>query len=429
MFLSLIGRANVEWCSPLNDMQDNLNDVQNVNCADIDKKGQCKAAPPVDENELKNKITRLITISEDPKKIEQAQRNWRSFTSQNPWAVKMYAEMSQYEIQEKLPPTPIMDWFSDPKFSEGAKSKDEYKKAFIEKYVAFAKKMDCTPTFKASNNYMEPHPTIQGFSAEKMGREERDVRLRKLNEELKDPKNVQAVKDRMKQISDESPDRFYLCHDKPDLEGHGTVPARYTIANRFQPCAGNFKKNFANNKFDVSPPEMSKLLATPEADELSKCIKDRMAQGAKIHHISINASASSLNNTGDAEKRFCKKGFLGLSEARAETAKNKILPGLFEKAGYGDFDLSTANVEVNAKGANGDGTSGPCVYEMKNGKEVLKPYYTTKAGQEELDENRFVKVHVTFEDTSKKVDERIPKYQPMYRCKKIDFKCDASGVN
>ncbi|MCM2352403.1 MAG: hypothetical protein NDI63_02225 [Pseudobdellovibrio sp.] len=411
-------------CSPLNELGENIQNVQDVNCEQINKEGQCKEAPPIDANALRNKITRLLDLSVDPVKMESAARNWSNFVKQNPWAPKMYAERSQYEVQEKLPPIPIMDWFSDVKFADGVKSKEEYKKAFIDKYVAFAQKMDCSPTFRASDNYVEPHPTVKGFSAEKMGRDEKEMRLRKLKEEMNDPKNVQAVKDRMKKISDESADRFYICRDKPDLDSNGQVPGRFAVANRFQPCAGNFKKNFANNKYDVSQPELGKLLATPEADELSKCIKERMAQGAKVHHISINASASSLNNTGDAEKRFCKKGFLGLSEARAETAKSKILPGLFEKAGQGGFDLSKAKIEVSAQGANGDGTSGPCVYETKNGKEVLKPYYNTKAGQEELDENRYVNVQVTFEDTTKKINDNIPKYEPMYRCKKIEFKCE-----
>ena len=435
IFLSILIVAQLTYansqldCSPLNDLSENLQDVQDVNCEQINKDGMCKEAAPVDENALRNKISSLLRVSEDPARIERLGKNWDAETRSAPWITKMYAERTRYETQEKIKPTPILDWISDKNYSSNAKTKEEYKKAFIDKYVDYAKKMDCTPTFKASDSYINPHPTIKGFTAEKMGREEKDMRLRQLKAEINDPKNIQAAKDELKKIADSSTDKFFICHDKPDLDQSGNPPARFTVANRFQPCAGNFKKNFENNKYDVSQPELSKLLATPEADELSKCIKDRIAQGAKVHHISVNSSASSLNNTGDAEKRFCKKGFLGLSEARAETAKNKILPGLFDKAGQGNFDLSKVTVNVNANGANGDGTSGPCVYEMKNGKEVLKPYYNTKAGQEELDENRFVKVQVTFEETTKKVTGDIPKYQPMYRCKKIEFKCDASGAN
>lgn len=411
-FMAQVVSAQADKCSLRNDQ------IPKPDCQMIDQAGQCKEAPPVDENALRNKISGLIKISEDPERIKRLTTNWTNETRLNPWQVKMYAERTQYEIQEKLPPMPILDYFSDPKFAPSAKSKEVYKEAFINKYIDFAKKMDCSPTFKLSDNYVEPHPTLKGFTAENMGREEREFRLRNLRADMAKPENVKAVQDRMKQISDESPSRMLICSEKPELD------ARYKVAERFQPCAGNFKKNFENNKYEVPQTDLAKLMASPEADDLSKCIKDRLAQGAKLHHISINSSASSLNNTGDAEKKFCKKGFANLSAARAQSARNQILPGLFEKAGYSGFDLAKANVQINSNGANGDGTSGPCVYETKNGKEVLKPYYSTKAGKEELDENRYVKVQVTFEDTTKKANENIPIYQPMYRCKKIDFKCE-----
>lgn len=401
-------------CNLLNDPHR----AQSESCDIINQAGQCKEAPPVDANALRSRITSLIKISEDPARIKRFKENWNNESRLNPWAMKMYAERSSYEIQEKLAPVPILDYFSDVQFSSFAKSKEEYKKAFIEKYIDFAKKMDCSPTFRVSSNYVEAHPTLQGFSAEKMGRDEREARIRSLREDMNKPENIKAVQDRMKKIADESTSKFFICNDKPELD------ARYKVTERYQPCAGNFKKNFENNKYDVSETDLSKLLATSEANELSQCIKDRLAQGAKLHHVSIVASASSLNNTGEAEKKFCKKGFLNLSTARAETARNKVLPELFAKAGFAKFDLNKTQIEINATGANGDGTSGPCVYEMKNGKEVLKPYYSTKAGQEELDENRYVKIQVTFEEASKKVDDRVPHYRPMYRCKKIDFKCE-----
>lgn len=422
--------ANSELdCSPLNDLSENLQDVQDVNCEQINKDGMCKEAAPVDENALRNKITNLLKISEDPARIERLQKNWAAETKQNPWIVKMYADRSQYEIQEKLKPEPIISWFANTTFAPDAKSQEEYKKSFIDKYVAFAKKMDCAPTFRASPNYIENHPTVKGFDAKNMGRDEKEARLRQLRDEIKDAKNIKAAEDHIKELNAKSKDSFFICNNKPDLDQNGNPPARYISAQKYPPCAGNFKKNFENNKYDVSQPELEKLLKTPEAEELSACIKDRLAKGAKLHHVSINSSASSLNNTGDAEKRFCRKGFLGLSEARAQTAKDKILPGLFTKAGQGNMNMSSVKVEVNAGGANGDGTSGPCVYEMKNGREVLKPYYNTDAGRAELDENRYVKVQVTFDEQVQSVSNNVPNYRPVYRCKKIEFKCDASGAN
>lgn len=405
-------------CSPLNDLSDNVQNIQDVNCEEINKNGQCKEAPPVDKEAMKKKIEGLLNFTTDPARMHGLKTAFDQYLKSNPWAQKFYAPRNNYDRERRTAPVPILDWFADPAFAELAKTPDEYKKGFIEKYASFAEKMDCTPTFKASSNYVESHPTIEEFRADKMGREQREFKLRNMRKDMADPKNVQALKERLQKIADESPNAFYICSTKPELE------ARTIVANRIQPCAGNFKKNFANNKFDVSTAELGKLLATPEAKEVSECIKDRLAKGAKLHHVSINSSASSLNNTGEAASRFCKKGFLGLSQARAETAKTKILPALFSQAGQTGFDISTAKVDINAAGANGDGTTGACVYEMKNGKEVLKPYYNTKAGQAELEDSKYVKVQVTFEDNTKKVSDSIPTFQPMYRCKKIEFKCE-----
>ena len=49
---------------------------------------------------------------------------------------------------------------------------------------------------------------------------------------------------------------------------------------------------FENNKYDVTEPELSTLLKTKEAQEVSACIKSRLAQGAKLHHVSIVSSSS-----------------------------------------------------------------------------------------------------------------------------------------
>lgn len=419
IFTSQMALANpVLNCSPLNDLGDNIKSVQDVNCEEINKNGQCKEAPPVDKDAMKKKIEGLLNFTTDPARMHGLKTTFDQYLKSNPWAEKFYAPRNNYDRERRTAPVPILDWFADPKFTELAKTPEEYKKGFIEKYASFAEKMDCTPTFKASSNYIESHPTIAEFSADKMGREQREFKLRNMRKDMGDPKNVQALKDRLQKIADESIDTFYVCSTKPELE------ARTMVSNRIQPCAGNFKKNFANNKFDVSTAELGKLLDTPEAKEVSECIKDRLAKGAKLHHISINSSASSLNNTGEAANRFCKKGFLGLSQARAETAKTKILPALFSQAGQAEFDISKAKVEINAAGANGDGTTGACAYETKNGKEVLKPYYNTKAGQAELEDSKYVKVQVTFEDSTKKVSDSIPTYQPYYRCKKIEFKCE-----
>lgn len=412
---SLFAQAPAK-CEPNGSLTRNASEIKAVSCEEINRNGQCKEATPVDTNAMRKIIEGQLSFTTDPKRVEDLKRNWSSFVKGNPWAEKFYGPRSNSE--SRLPAVPILNWFADPAFAENAKSSEEYKKAFVDNYVAFGQKMDCQPTFRASDKYIESHPTIEHFNADKMGKEQREFKLRNMRKEMADPKNVQALQERLKKISDESLDTFLICSSKPELE------ARTTVSMKYQPCAGNFKKNFENNKYDISSTELKKLLETAEAKEVSACINQRLAQGAKLHHISINSSASSLNNTGEAESRFCKKGFLGLSEARAETAKNKILPALFAKAGQAGFDPSKVKVDINAAGSNGDGTSGDCPYETKAGREVLKSRYASKAGQAELEDSKYVKVQVTFEDGTKKVSDSIPTYQPMYRCKKIEFKCE-----
>lgn len=402
-------------CDPATNLTQYANQMKSVTCEDINNQGQCKEGAKVDVNAMKKIIEGQLNVTSDPKRLEDLKRNWNSYIKANPWAEKFYGP--RYS-SSKLPPEPILNWFADPSFAAEAKSAEEYKKAFVEKYVEFGRKMDCQPTFKGGANYIEPHPTIKEFSAEKMGREQREFKLREMRKEMVDPKNVQAVQEHLKKISNDSATSFFICNSKAELE------ARTTVSQKYKPCSGNFKKNFENNKFDISPSEVKQILNTPEAQELTACINERLSQGAQLHHININSSASALNNTGEAEKRFCKKGFLGLSQARAEAAKNKILPELFAKAGKSGFDINKVKVDINAGGENGDGTSGACPYETKGGREFLKAKYSSPAGQKELEDSKYVKVQVTFEDNSKKVSDSIPTYQPMYRCKKIEFKCE-----
>ncbi|MBC7457036.1 MAG: hypothetical protein H7235_02065 [Bdellovibrionaceae bacterium] len=418
------GQSSALKCEPINELVKNANQTKAVACEEINKNGRCKPGIHIDPNTMRNKIEADFKFSSNPETIVRLTKDWDSFIKTNPHFTKFYAVRNNLEIAQKKAPVPVLDWFSDPAFAPNTKATEEYKKDFIEKYVAFSQKYDCTPSFWSSAQ-LEPHPAIKGFTTEKMGREEKEYRLVQLKKELNDPKNIQMLADHMKKISESSLNNFLLCSIRPETDADGRPFGRYTSAERYPPCAGNFKQNFDNNKYDVTDPELSKLLETKEAQEVSACIKSRLVQGAKLHHISIVSSASALNNTKEAKKRFCEKGFLGLSEARAETARNEILPGLFNRAGQESFNFSKVKVDINALGVNGDGTSGDCPYEYKkNGQEVLKPYYNTKAGQDDLDKNRFVKVQVTFEDDKKQVTDSVLSYQPLYFCKKIEFKCE-----
>ena len=316
-------------CKSPNELVKNATDAHAVACEEINKNGQCKQAVPVDPDAMRKKIESFLKLTESPAYIEKLRTNWDQQVKSAPALEKFYGERDSIDRENKAPPIPVFQWFSDPAFSDLAKGPEDYKKAFVDKYVAFSQKYDCTPTFTRSSSFVEAHPTIKPFTSNGMSSEEKKRRLDQMNIELKDPKNIQAINERMKKISDESLDSFYICASRPDLDKNKQVPGRLTDAQIYKPCAGNFKKNFVNNKYDVSETELTTLLSSKDAQEVSACIKERLSHGAKIHHISITSSASALNNTNEAEKRFCKKGFLALSEARAETARNKILPGLF----------------------------------------------------------------------------------------------------
>ena len=206
------------------------------------------------------------------------------------------------------------------------------------------------------------------------------------------------------------------CSTKPSLTG------KVTVAKVSEPCAGNFQKNFKDNQFTLKPGELENLLEKPESFELSKCIEDRLKNGAEIDHISITSSASALDNGGEAAAKFCEKGFLGLSKARREIAEMEILPGLMDKAGHGNLDIK-GKIKRNSEGEHGDGTSGECPYDYKNGKDELKALYKTDAGRATLDQNRYVKIHITFNGTVKSEVDKFTTYQPLYSCRRVIFSC------
>jgi hypothetical protein len=191
-------------------------------------------------------------------------------------------------------------------------------------------------------------------------------------------------------------------------------------AEVFPPCAGNVSGLFKDNQWTTST--LDQKVGTEATDEVTSCIRDRMAKGAKINHVSIFSSASSLNNTGEAAKKFCKKGFLALSQARAESARDKILPGLFAQAGQAESSYQS-KVVLKYNGSNGNGTSGLCPYTIKEGKEVLKDVFKTAEGKKELDSSKYVTVQVTFEDQTNPVVDTKLHYAAKYFCRSISLEC------
>ncbi len=425
-------------CNPQNKLTQNASDVKDAACEEINSKGQCKSSVPQDSNAARSRIQKLFDLTEAPTQIENLRKNWDLIIKNTPTLAKFYAERNIKDIDAKVAPIPLMSWFADTQFNPSTKSSAEYKKAFIDKFVAFSQRFDCNPTFSKISNFVQSHPSIKPVVDSGMPPLELKKAIQAMTESVKNPQNVIELSKKMKKTSEnslnilneagmvtsdpkkatyDSLSTIEVCSSEPKFDGK--VDAR----ERFLPCAGNFRKNFEDNQFDISENELSQLLKSKESEDLSSCIKDRLAKGAKIHHASITSSASALNNRGEAETRFCKKGFKALSDARALTARKKILPGLFSASQKDGLDLAKLEVQIDSNGLNGDGTSGECPYVYKNGSETLKPFFNTKAGQEALDANRFVKIQITFEDVSNILQRKEVIYQPLYACKRIELKC------
>jgi hypothetical protein len=383
-----------EECS-LNDA-DKVDQLAEQSCDVVDRMATCAQQAP-DPDAMKRRIESLINNSEKEK--DKVQKYWNSYKD------SFYGQMFDYDKNQansdkSYVPEHLMDWFTD----EGKADLDlpKFKEKMVENYVDFAKKNDCTPLVK--HRYVTTHYPQKNFNTEK---------------EIKDliaTPTYAAERDQFfKDYNAKSYDRGTYC-EKSRVNTQGF----HYVSEEFPPCAGNVSGLFKDNQWTSST--LDQKVGTAATDEVTACIQDRISKGAKIHHIAVVSSASSLNNTGEAAKKFCKKGFLALSQARAESARDKILPALFSKAGQANTDYQS-KVVLNFNGSNGDGTSGPCPYTIKNGVEVMKDEYKTPAGKKELDDSKYVQVQVTFEKQTKSVNDNKAHYAGQYYCRSIYFEC------
>ena len=176
-------------------------------------------------------------------------------------------------------------------------------------------------------------------------------------------------------------------------------------------CSANIKNLFKNNVSDMTLEDFSD---DSKFKDFKKCIKHMKDNGHPIKKISIQGSSSKLNNTGDARKKFCKKGFKELSLARAKSAKKAI---------QDEFSFPSDSIKISSFGMNG--ASGPCPYELnENGEEVLKEGYE-RGGEKrkELDQHKYAKVNVIYEKKKKKINDDTTKHYLQGSCSKIQFRC------
>ncbi len=186
------------------------------------------------------------------------------------------------------------------------------------------------------------------------------------------------------------------------------------VAHERPSCAGRFEQLFSDNEWDMNT---SSLSADPEYVKFKECVDKMQADGLKLNNVAISASSSQLNNTGRAGQQFCAKGFLELSTARAESARNLMVS---------NFSFPSESFSApHVRGSNGNGSSGECPYEEVNGREVLKSEYRNGgSARAELDDAKFVRVTVSFEPKVTPVNNQKSCYHAQIYCTRLNFRCN-----
>lgn len=392
VFISLIAQAEEENFCPIDTSMNSIEALQEANCDITDTMRSC-AEVAVDPNEQRNRIENWFKVTEDRKdKIISDKRSVAPLG----WGSLFHQEKvnGQYQL------THINDFMSFGGTVPSEKAA-KLKETITDQYVKFAEKFNCDP-------YIKTKYTITYFP--------NDTKFKTRQEYVAftQKSTFQAEKEAHFNKYNNLTTNNTVCSPKPSQD----IREWKTVAITYPPCAGNVSGFFKDNEWTSSTLDSS--INGPEASELAACIKDRISKGGQIEHIKIESSASALNNTGEAAKRFCKKGFKELSDARAITARDRIVPQLFSKAGV---DATGLVVKTDSTGSNGDGTSGPCPYEIRDGREVLKREFSTPAGKKSLDGNKFVRVNVSFKEVKKPVSSNDSFFAQTYPCRSYEFAC------
>lgn len=384
--------------------------MSKLNCDLVDKAASCSETK-VDPDAVKKRFQKTLEDSATPQGIDRATRNWKNTFSKYPTLKMLYVNKNDYSASAKPELTPVLDWFVGSDLD-----KEKIKTDFIQKYADYAKKFDCTPIINQRGN-IDAYVKVD-YPANFKIENKNSNSIRELEAYISDPEYKKKAQDYFKEFNSKASERFVVCNPN-----YIDKRAFTTVAEEFPPCAGQYKEFFADNKYDLSSSELTRISSNANSKVLSACIKERLSRGAEIQHVNIKSSASSLNNTASAAQKFCKKGFLGLSEARARTAQNKILPQLFKMAGSEGYEKNV-NVLIDAKGANGNGTSGPCAYtQNESGQEVIKSYYLSAEGKKELEDSKYVSVQVTFKPSAKSINDKKSYYSPSYSCRQLRLSC------
>lgn len=309
-------------------------------------------------------------------------------------------------------------------------------KILAAKFNEYKKRFNCKNVSVRVRDNNLPKPSIEG-----------SIHQKSFLDELKKP------------ISDLEQNYFNQIHESASGFIACNLHTPYITENRERtakvlgmPCAEDFKNFFQDNEYQLT----SDLKDTLEYKRFKKCVLYTLSLGIKIKSVNIRTSSSALRNTSGDYKGY---HFNELTAKRAENIqkaiqdllknihtessepKNSCLnnPSLLPQSAIAlqeaarqakEAEFSNVEYSLDVLGFNKDGTSGPCPYDIIDGKIGLKKEYLSSTGQpdsekikKEFDPYKQAGVSVSFEPGGKSQNEDAL-YYVKYPCKALMFSCD-----
>ncbi|MBI2607045.1 MAG: hypothetical protein HYW49_13305, partial [Deltaproteobacteria bacterium] len=178
---------------------------------------------------------------------------------------------------------------------------------------------------------------------------------------------------------------------------------------RTRQCPAGGKTNLEDNQSDLVDAN-SQMFTT-----LQTCV------GADtLDKVQITASSNLLNNTASAAAAHCKKGFSALSKARAASVKTVAK----QKFGLQDGQFPDPP-GPSTGGTNGDGTSGPCPYEIDAAKSSNVVFFEKAVAQRpDLKDYKYVKAVGTIVPTTNDRGRGSDNLTATRPCRAISLACE-----
>lgn len=405
---------------------DNLSgDVRQVECNEINRANSCAEVKTIDRDRRAQLLASMTALDEAYKssngnlQIKKSSSNLTSDISEQLGAdavlatrlTSQYSSSSRelklneyYRLSNQTPVSINSQYHTFLKRSGNEAKFAELKENFVDDYMEFDAEFECQRgvQVQTSSTILTVGNDVEKSAGMQKCETREDEYRRKMRAKLDDFKGFFNDK-----YTGEKGLQYGLsCSD--DIQ----IRKFTTVAYEQRSCAGRFEQLFKDNEWDM---DLSSLSDDEKYQEFKACIEKMQAEGFKLTNVSISASASQLNNSGEAARQFCKKGFRELSQARANSAKNLLAS---------EFSIPGDKMNTYTNGENGNGSSGACPYKMVNGQEVLKPEFANgKPARKELDDAKYVKVSANFEPKQMPAQREKSCYTAYISCSKVTYKC------